>query len=227
MEQMHYNLNVTRALSPEQRAEFSRLRCLTCHKWLLQLVIRGAAGDRAESCRLLPQPVNDARSRRQCSTFLPDHTIPTFSSPQEGESGQWLNDKVSDSAPRTERTPKVTAFLGQRRASIMWVVAVLLLLVCACGRSRKVFRWSRSYLCECPPPAEVSAECPLSTAVQRRGGGAGSSLAGETHLTSFTSTGIQTGRQCRQAGKQAGGHKAAAVNAIELRQYCFRLWLAK
>lgn len=60
------------------------------------------------------------------------------------------------------------------------------------------------------PPAQVSAECPLSSAVQRRGGGAGSSLAGETHSTSFTSTGIQTGRQCRQA-MQAGRQAATRL----------------
>lgn len=157
---------------------------------------------RAESSRLLPQPVNDARSPPQCSTFLPDHTIPTLSSSQEGESGQWLNDKVSDSAPRTARTPKVTAFLRKQCASIMYVVAVLFLFVCAYEGSRKVFRWSRSYLCECPNCRSLRrVSSVLRSAAERRRRRQlarwGDSL-NFFHLHRHSDV-----RQCRQASRQA------------------------
>lgn len=106
------------------------------------------------------------------------------------------------------------------------------LFVCACERSRKVVPLIAcpTFASVLPPFAEVSAECPLSSAVQRRGGGAGSSLARWGDSLNFFHLHRHSDRQAMQAskaGRQAGGHKAAAVKATELRQYCFRSWLAK
>lgn len=73
----------------EKRADYQQTAVLDV-SLLLQLAIRGAAGDRAEKlpgCKVTPG---------QCSTFF-SLIISTLSSPHEGETAPWLSDKVSDS----------------------------------------------------------------------------------------------------------------------------------
>lgn len=75
-----------------------------------------------------------------------------------------LNGKVSDSAPRTERTPKVTALISepQQCASIMYVVAVFF---CFSVHVKGRCSGDRGPTFASVPPAEDSAKCPLSSAV--------------------------------------------------------------